>query len=95
MVATAEMQRVAPPQPQQQGEPRAMPAPARPRLALLDALRLVAALAVVLFHWTAWHHGNWGRHGDPAAEAWPWLSQFTAVGALGVQLFFVDRKSVV
>ncbi|HRO93233.1 acyltransferase [Citricoccus sp.] len=95
MVATAEMQRVAPPQPQQQGEPRATPAPARPRLALLDALRLVAALAVVLFHWTAWHHGNWGRHGDPAAEAWPWLSQFTAVGALGVQLFFVISGFVI
>lgn len=68
--------------------------PAR-RLALLDVLRLVAALAVVLFHWTAWHHGNWGRHGEPAAEAWPELSQFSSVGALGVQLFFIISGFVI
>ncbi len=108
MVATAEMQRVAPPHqgelhgelqraPQQLPDQESRPAlqAARPRLAMLDGLRLVAALAVVLFHWTAWHHGNWGRHGDPAAEAWPWLSQFTAVGALGVQLFFIISGFVI
>ncbi|QCU77458.1 acyltransferase [Citricoccus sp. SGAir0253] len=73
----------------------AAPAASRPRLALLDALRLLAALSVLLFHWTAWHHGNWGRHGEPAAEAWPWLSQFTSVGALGVQLFFIISGFVI
>ena len=67
----------------------------RARLALLDLLRLVAALAVVLFHWTAWHHGNWGIHGDPAAQAWPGLSQITSVGALGVQLFFIISGFVI
>lgn len=67
----------------------------RPRLALLDGLRLVAALAVVLFHWTAWHHEHWGRQGEPAAEAWPGLSQFSSVGALGVQLFFVISGFVI
>jgi peptidoglycan/LPS O-acetylase OafA/YrhL len=107
MVATAEMQRVAPSQQgelheelrgelQQRAPQQAPPqSPARPRLAMLDGLRLLAALAVVLFHWTAWHHGNWGRHGEPAAEAWPWLSQFTSVGALGVQLFFVISGFVI
>lgn len=99
MVATAQLERVAPrqtgPEPLREAV-RPQPQPrARPRLALLDGLRLVAALGVVLFHWTAWHHGNWGRHGDPATEAWPWLSQFTAVGALGVQLFFIISGFVI
>lgn len=97
MVATAQMERVAPRQhvPEPVREAAAPQPRSRPRLALLDGLRLVAALGVVLFHWTAWHHGNWGRHGDPAAEAWPWLSQFTAVGALGVQLFFIISGFVI
>ena len=72
-----------------------MPSGGRARLALLDVLRLVAAVSVVLFHWTAWHHGNWGRHGTPAAEAWPELSQWSSVGALGVQLFFIISGFVI
>lgn len=71
------------------------PGEAAPRLVLLDVLRLVAALAVVLFHWTAWGHGNWGRHGSPAAQAWPELSRVTAVGDLGVQLFFIISGFVI
>lgn len=75
--------------------PHSSPTAPRPRLALLDLLRLIAALAVVLFHWTAWHHGNWGRHGEPAAEVWLALSQLTSVGALGVQLFFIISGFVI
>ena len=52
MVATAEMQRVAPAQQPQRQELRRTPTAARPRLAMLDALRLVAALSVVLVVFT-------------------------------------------
>ncbi|MEE1620577.1 acyltransferase family protein [Zafaria sp. Z1313] len=64
-----------------------------PRLALLDGLRLVAALLVVLYHYTAWHHGHWGV--EPAKDAWPVLSRFTLFGNMGVQLFFVISGFVI
>lgn len=99
MVATTELPQVEAEAPaagvKAPGTTSAAPAPARPRLALLDGLRLLAALAVVLFHWTAWHHEYWGRYGETAAEAWPWLSQFSSVGALGVQLFFIISGFVI
>ncbi|RZU60748.1 acyltransferase family protein [Zhihengliuella halotolerans] len=63
------------------------------RLALLDGLRLVAALMVVLYHYTAWNHGNWGDEG--ARETWPGLSQLTVFGNLGVPLFFVISGFVI
>lgn len=66
------------------------------RMALLDGLRLIAALGVVLFHLTAWHHGYWsGSDGAKSAEMWPKLSQYTAYGNLGVQLFFIISGLVV
>ncbi|MCW4464144.1 acyltransferase [Glutamicibacter sp. MNS18] len=63
-----------------------------PRLGLLDALRIVAALVVVLYHYTAWGHQHWG---EGALEAWPILSQFTIYGSIGVQLFFLISGFVI
>lgn len=64
-----------------------------PRLALLDGLRFLAAVLVVLFHYTAWHHGFWGT--ETAKEAWPVLSRFSVYGNMGVQLFFMISGFVI
>lgn len=63
-----------------------------PRLGLLDALRILAALVVVLYHYTAWGHQHWGT---PVSEAWPVLSHFTIYGSIGVQLFFLISGFVI
>ncbi|MGO1662560.1 MAG: acyltransferase family protein [Micrococcaceae bacterium] len=69
----------------------------KPRLAALDLTRLVAALAVVLFHWTAFHHTYWdgARREQPAGEVWPGLSLVTSWGNFGVQLFFIISGFVI
>ena len=64
-----------------------------PRLALLDGLRFAAAVLVVLFHYTAWHHGYWGT--DVAKDAWPVLSRVSVYGNMGVQLFFIISGFVI
>ncbi|GED07142.1 acyltransferase [Glutamicibacter uratoxydans] len=65
---------------------------ARPRLGLLDGLRIMAALLVVLYHYTAWGHSYWGAY---APDVWPLLSAVTRYGQLGVQLFFLISGFVI
>jgi peptidoglycan/LPS O-acetylase OafA/YrhL len=62
----------------------------RPRLALLDILRLIAALSVLFFHWLFWAptHGVTVFHSTPVT----WLA---AYGFLGVQLFFIISGFVI
>ncbi|MFB0834056.1 acyltransferase family protein [Arthrobacter halodurans] len=75
------------------GQPTEARTKRAPRLALLDGVRLLAALAVLLYHYTAWHHGHWGV--EPARDAWPVLSKFSVFGNMGVQLFFVISGFVI
>ena len=70
-----------------------MSARVRPRLLLLDCLRLAAALGVVSYHYTSFSGAEfWGR---ASREVFPSLSQVTAYGALGVQLFFIISGFVI
>lgn len=64
-----------------------------PRLLLLDGLRFIAAIMVVLYHYTAWHQTFW--HGTVARDAWPTLSRITVFGNMGVQLFFIISGFVI
>lgn len=68
-------------------------APRAPRLALLDGLRFLAAILVLLYHYTAWRHEFWGT--AMAKDAWPALSKFTLYGNMGVQLFFIISGFVI
>lgn len=61
----------------------------RPRLEVLDGLRLVAAMSVLAYHYTAIAH-VWHR---PATAVFP--SQPFAHGWLGVQLFFLISGFVI
>lgn len=63
----------------------------RPRLALLDILRLLAALAVLFFHWLY----AAPKSGEVTAfESTP-VSWLAAYGFLGVQLFFIISGFVI
>jgi len=64
----------------------------RPRLAALDALRFVAAVAVMLFHYTAAEKLLWG---NPSRLEFPTMNLVTRYGYLGVQLFFVISGFVI
>ncbi len=75
------------------GEPK--PAGRPPRLYVLDGLRLIAALYVVAYHYTAYdaHAPNpWGRS---VHEVFPLFSRFSSYGFLGVELFFLISGFVI
>lgn len=64
----------------------------RPRLLLLDLLRFGAAFAVVMYHYTARRHSQW--QGSPG-ENFPLISEMSAYGFMGVQLFFLISGFVI
>lgn len=72
------------------------PAPRKDRLAALDGLRFLAALAVVLFHFigqTPWSMITiWGV---PYSETFPEAHRYFAFGRLGVDLFFLISGFVI
>jgi peptidoglycan/LPS O-acetylase OafA/YrhL len=70
-------------------------APARrgdSRLRLLDGLRFVAALSVVLFHFTGRDSVAWA---ESVRDVFPFVSQFTIYGGFGPYLFFMISGFVV
>jgi peptidoglycan/LPS O-acetylase OafA/YrhL len=62
------------------------------RLAELDLLRFVAALAVVSFHYFIAFASVWG---DRPAELFPAISTVSGLGILGVELFFMISGFVI
>lgn len=73
--------------------PAGRPAAARaPRLAALDALRFLAAVGVLAYHFTARETDAWGRD---LAEVAPAVSSWAVYTSLGPELFFVISGFVI
>ncbi len=63
-----------------------------PRLVALDALRLLAAVAVVVYHFTARQSSVWGPDQDRLVGP---VAAWTSYGSLGPELFFVISGFVI
>jgi peptidoglycan/LPS O-acetylase OafA/YrhL len=71
---------------------RASDRPARSRLAALDGLRLLAAFAVLSFHYTGIRTKFWDA---PAHVVFPSLNEVSRYGYMGVELFFIISGFVI
>lgn len=69
-----------------------MTGPARPRLYALDGLRLLAAVGVVLYHFTARWSQVWG---EEPGEVFPETGPAVIYGVLGPEQFFVISGFVI
>jgi len=73
----------------------AEPRPRAPRLAVLDGLRLVAALMVALYHYTAFTPYGKTIWGVEPETSFPFLHRLTTYGWMGVELFFLISGFVI
>src|SRR4051812_7601302 len=67
----------------------------RPRLAVLDGLRLIAALMVAMYHFSGFEPGVNPAWGSTPAETFPGLYHLSSYGWMGVELFFMISGFVI
>jgi peptidoglycan/LPS O-acetylase OafA/YrhL len=75
--------------------PLESPRPVHTRIAVLDGLRLVAALLVVGYHFLAYDRGSAKPWGVASDVAFPGLWRVASYGWLGVELFFLISGFVI